>query len=68
MEKNTPQLVYKVGQVARMLNVSMDCIHKWCRRGMLPHIKMPGKRGAVRISMDDLQAFLQKHRVDQSNN
>ena len=57
-----PEL-YTAEQIAKKLNVSTDTVFKWCKRGHLEHIKMPGLRGSVRIALSDVQRFLDSRRV-----
>lgn len=46
-----------------MISVSRDTVFKWCKAGKLAHYKVEGKRGSVRISLDDLKAFMAARKV-----
>ena len=55
-----------VKQAAAYAEVSTNLVYQWCRLGVLPHIRLgsPGKRGCIRISPSDLDAFLASCRVE----
>ena len=54
-----------IGQVAKAIRVTDSTIYKWCQSGKLPHFRFDnGKRGAVRIRLDDVREFLDRNRVN----
>ncbi len=54
-----------VKMAAAYAEVSTNLVYEWCRLGILPHARLgaPGKRGCIRISPADLDAFLASCRV-----
>jgi excisionase family DNA binding protein len=60
-----------VKQAASASNVSQSLIYDWCRRGLLRHIRLPGRNGhgwKILIAEDDLFAFLREHTVEPGPN
>jgi hypothetical protein len=56
-----------VKQAASASNVSQSLIYDWCRRGLLRHVRLPGRNGRgwkILISECDLVAFLDRHTVE----
>ena len=54
-----------IRQVAKAIRVTDSTIYKWCQTGKLPCFTFDnGKRGAVRIRLDDVREFLDKNRVN----
>jgi excisionase family DNA binding protein len=56
-----------VKQAASASNVSPSLIYDWCRRGLLRHVRLPGRNGRgwkILITEDDLVAFLDRHTVE----
>ncbi len=49
-----------VAQVAEELGISEGLVYGWCQSGRLPHLRLGGKRkrGCIRITQADLDAFL----------
>ena len=49
-----------------MLGVSPGLVYGWCEDHLLPHYRVGcnGKRGHIRITEDDVQAFLRARRVE----
>lgn len=48
-----------VGQVAERLNVSLGTIYAACQSGRLRHYRIGRGRGAIRITEEDLQLFVE---------
>ena len=68
METPEPPLqLYSAEQIGKMLHLTTDAVYKLCKRGILPHYKLEGTRGSVRIAMDDVKDLLQKRRVEVGN-
>jgi len=61
-EPELPQML-TVQQVAKRLAISSDAVYKLCRKGKIPHYKLDGERGSVRIGVRDLLYYLDMHRV-----
>ena len=57
-----PQML-TVEQVAKRLAMTTDSVYRLCRAGKIPHYKLDGKRGGVRIGVRDLLYYLDMHRV-----
>jgi excisionase family DNA binding protein len=55
-----------VAQAAERACVSTSLIYDWCSAGVLPHLRLGkrGKRGCIRIALDDLDDFLAGCRVE----
>jgi excisionase family DNA binding protein len=51
-----PERLLTVRVVADRLDVSTETVLRWCRRGQMPSIRLPG--GAIRIQPADLEAWL----------
>jgi excisionase family DNA binding protein len=49
-----------VKATAQRMEMSKSLVYKLCQEGRLPHTRIgqQGKRGAIRISEEDLRAFL----------
>ena len=60
--------LFRPAEVAMTLRVRRDTIYKWCRRGKLGYHKGEGNKGAILISLQDVQEFLSKTRRDAVNN
>jgi excisionase family DNA binding protein len=58
----SPLTVREAAEVAR---VSESLIYAWCRSGALPHLRLgvPGKRGCIRITPEELRGFLAGCRI-----
>jgi excisionase family DNA binding protein len=54
-----------VALVAERLGVSEGLVYAWCRRKVLPHLRLGGRgnRGRIRISEADLADFLADRKV-----
>jgi hypothetical protein len=54
-----------VKQAASHASVSVALIYAWCRDGTLPHMRVGawGKRGHIRIAVEDLDAVLAGFKV-----
>ncbi len=50
-------------EVAEAVKVSETTVRRWARNGSLTAYKL-GKRGQLRIKEEDLEAFLERQRVD----
>ena len=50
-----------VKEVAQRVGVSCGLVYQWIQAKVLPHYRLglPGRRGAIRVSEGDLEAFLQ---------
>lgn len=57
---------YTTDEVAEMLKVTPDSVRRWIRDGKLKSIKLSGK--FIRISREDLDAFIQSQRGDNQTN
>jgi excisionase family DNA binding protein len=51
-----------VGEAAKRLEVSTSMVYALCSSGRLPHVRVGLGRGTIRISEDDLKAFLESCR------
>lgn len=58
----TPKL-YTVAQVAFALETGTDNIYALCRAGMIGHRRLGPKRGLIRFTESDIQAYLEAARV-----
>lgn len=47
-----------VAETANLLQVNVSTVHRLIRRGALPAVKMPGKRGPYVIQKSDVEALL----------
>jgi excisionase family DNA binding protein len=54
-----------VREAARRLEVSASTVYSLCSEGRMPHARVGLGRGVIRISEDDLRAFLTSCRADQ---
>ena len=54
----------KVPEVAKRLDVSVSMIYSLCAGGRMPHVRVGLGRGTIRISEEDLTAFLEACRAD----
>ena len=63
---NTNGLLSKK-QAAELLKVHPRTVDHWMAKKIIPYIKVPagkgGRAGVVRFSLNDLEAFLNSHRV-----
>lgn len=57
---------YSVAEVADIMNVHRQTVHRWIADGRLAvfDIGVPGKRSRLRVTVQDLQAFIDAGRVD----
>ena len=53
-----------VREAAKRLGVSTSIAYGICAQGRLPHVRVGLGRGTIRISEDDLQAFMESCRAD----
>jgi excisionase family DNA binding protein len=53
-------------EVTKAMRVSESTVRRWVRDGSLPAYKI-GKRGQLRVSKIDLDAFLERHRFKTNN-
>lgn len=58
-----PNQLYTVKEVASMLHVSISSVYALVERGLLAAYRIGVGRGAIRISNDDLDSFLESCRV-----
>jgi len=49
---------YTTEDVARMVNVKPETVRRWCREKRIRHLKLPGAKGAYRLSEEDVRAFI----------
>lgn len=54
---------YTVEDVARMINVKPETIRRWCREKKIKCLKLPGKKGEYRFSLEDVKDFIAKLNV-----
>ena len=66
MDNNNNSQYYTTEEVAEMLKVTPDSVRRWIRSGKLKSIKLSGK--FIRISQEDLQAFIQSQRGENTDN
>jgi excisionase family DNA binding protein len=52
---STAPMLLTVAEVAERWRLSDETIHRWCRQGALPYVKMPG--GLKRFRLDDIESF-----------
>lgn len=57
-----------VKQAAAHATVSESIVRAWVASGGLAHYRLgaPGKRGAIKIKVEDLDAFLARQRVEKA--
>lgn len=53
---------YTTEEVAELLKVNVESVRRWVRDGKLGSVKLSGK--FIRISQDDLDAFITSQRGD----
>jgi len=53
-----------VQEVAKRLEVSTATVYALCARGRMPHARVGVGRGVIRISEEDLRAFVDRCRAD----
>ncbi len=53
-----------VREAARRLEVSIATVYGLCGQGRMPHARVGLGRGVIRISEDDLRAFVESCRAD----
>lgn len=51
-----------VKQVAKYLGVSLGAVYALCAQGLLSHFRVGTGRGAIRIALEDLRAYLDRRR------
>ena len=56
-----------VSQVANRLNVSRSTIYNAIESGLLPHHRIGLGRGAIRISEEQLESFLESTKVEETS-
>jgi excisionase family DNA binding protein len=57
-EKNTPETLMRIPQVAQYLNISQSMAYRLVQNGDLPAVRV---NSMVRVRPADLQAFIQRH-------
>ncbi|MCA9092306.1 MAG: helix-turn-helix domain-containing protein [Planctomycetaceae bacterium] len=57
---------YSVSDIARQLKISLAAVYELCQSGKLSHFRFGKGRGTIRISTEDLQAFLVDSRRESS--
>ena len=57
-------MLLTVQQVAERLQVSPSCVYQLIESARLPHHRSGNRRGTIRVSEDDLAAFLHTCRQD----
>jgi excisionase family DNA binding protein len=55
-----------VKQVAERLEISPSLVYRLVEQGILPHrrIGAKGRRGIIRITMEDIERFLKSVKID----
>lgn len=54
-----------VREAAAELEISQSAVYALCAKGLLPHARLGVGRGTIRISKDDLRAYVESRRVGQ---
>jgi len=49
-----------VEEVAIRLRVKPGNVYRWCKMGLIAHTRLGTARGPIRVTEDDLQAFIDK--------
>lgn len=52
-----------VSEVAERLKLSLSAIYELIADGQLPSVRLGPKKGAVRVTEEDLQAFIESRRT-----
>lgn len=47
-------------QLAKALGVALPTVYSWCRRGLIPHMKL---EGVVRFDLDEIAEWLKDRRI-----
>ncbi|MBI3948427.1 MAG: helix-turn-helix domain-containing protein [Armatimonadetes bacterium] len=56
----TDRLLLRPDAVAALLDVSPSLVYRWCRRGIIPTVRIPGCR-SVRVPAYALETWLREH-------
>lgn len=62
MDTELTKGMLSVRQAAQVLGVSTGTIYALCARGPLDHYRIGTRRGAIRIALPDLLAYLERSR------
>jgi len=62
--QNEPLQLYTTSEAAAILSVSLRTIHTWIESGVLTHIRLGPAKRMIRISAQDLAAFVKSGRSE----
>ena len=63
LQKKDGQILHDVASLKSILSCSKVSIYRYINSGELPHLRIGGSRGAIRVLHSDLLEFLEKKKT-----